>query len=65
MGKNLEKGKVNLLAWTNEVKALLLKAQKIHLPKVVGTYLTKAILGAIKGANRTFWQYWVEEIERL
>jgi len=65
VGKNLEKGKVNLLAWTDEIEALLLKAQKIHLPEVVGTYPTKAILGAIKGANRTFWQYWVEEIERL
>ncbi len=26
LGRNLEKGKVNLLAWTDEVEALLLKA---------------------------------------
>ena len=53
LAKNLSK--VNLIAWADELEGLLLKAQKINLLEVVGTYPTKAILGAIKSVNRTFW----------
>jgi len=63
LGKSL--AKVSLLAWADDVEDILLRAQKINLPEVQGTYPAKAILGAIKKVNGTFWQYWVEEIEKL
>ena len=55
IAKNLSK--INLLAWTDEVEDLLLKAEKINLLEAASTFPTKAILGAIKSVNRTFWQY--------